>query len=305
MKNNFFTTIKADFLLLITAFIWGAGFVAQRAAMNYLPPFYFNAVRFLLGSLSLVPFILFKLKKNRLGLYIKKDSKNFFIACITLGLILFCAASLQQIGIVYTTAGKAGFITSLYVILVPIISYLFLRQRLDFGIIIGVIFSFLGLYLLSINSINKEFYINKGDLLIFLCAIMFALHVIFIGYFVSKFDCIVLSSVQFFITGLLSLIFAICLEEISWQAIYQGLIPVLYAGFVSVGVAYTLQLVAQQHTSPSHASIILSLESAFAVLTGYFLLDERLSSRAIWGCVLLFLGMMSAQLWPCFFRRNK
>ncbi|SDN23082.1 EamA-like transporter family protein [Desulfonauticus submarinus] len=301
MRDNF-RILKADIFLLVAAFIWGAAFVAQRVGMDYLPPFYFNGIRFLLGGITLLPLVLINSKKsNQLNFFQKRDVKGVLVGGFCLGSILFVASSLQQIGMIYTTAGKAGFITGLYVVIVPIVGY-FLKQDIHFGVVIGVILSVIGLYLLSIN---EDFTIDKGDFFVFLCSVMFSFHVIAIGYFAPKYDCIFLSCIQFFVNACLSLIVAFFWESISWQAIYGGLWPILYGGFMSAGIAFTLQVVAQKDAPPAHASIIMSLESVFAALTGWWILGEVLSLRARWGCIFMFIGAVLAQIWPYVFKRNK
>lgn len=295
-----FKTLKADFLLLLTAFIWGAAFVAQRVGMDSLSPFYFNAIRFALGSLSLIPLIYLNYRrksKKDFEFELKKSLKAGFI----LGFLLFLGSAFQQVGMVYTTAGKAGFITGLYVVIVPLIG-IFFKQKIKIEIIIGVLLSIIGLYLLSIN---KDFTMDYGDFLVLICSFMFSFHVLAVAYFAPKRDCILLSSLQFAVNALLSLGVAFFWENISWLNIREGIIPLLYGGFMSAGVAYTLQVIAQKDAPPAHASILLSLESVFAALTGWFILGEKLSYRALWGCTFMFLGVLISQIYPYLFRRNK
>ncbi|KUJ96867.1 MAG: Uncharacterized protein XD41_0087 [Desulfonauticus sp. 38_4375] len=292
--------IKADLLLLLTAFIWGAAFVAQRVGMDSLTPFYFNAIRFALGSLSLLPLIYFTYKDKEPQSFFK-ELKPSLKAGFILGVLLFLGSSFQQVGMVYTTAGKAGFITGLYVVIVPLLG-IFFKQKIRIEIIIGVLFSVVGLYLLSIK---EDFSMDYGDFLVLICSLMFSFHVLAIAYFAPKRDCILLSAIQFAVNSLISLFVALVLESITLQNIYDALIPLLYGGFMSAGVAYTLQVVAQRDAPPAHASILLSLESVFAALTGWFLLGETLSSRSFWGCVLMFSGAIVAQVYPYIFRKSK
>jgi len=209
-------------------------------------------------------------------------------------LILFIAISFQQVGLQYTTAGKAGFITGLYIFFVPLIG-LFFGQKTGSGTWLGATIALIGLYLLSIK---EDFSIAEGDLPQLICAVFFASHVLYIGYFAKLMDPLKLSLVQYVVTGILSLLIAIVVELITWDMIKQTAIPLLYAGVMSTGIAYTLQVVAQQHAHSSHAAIILSLEGAFAVLGGWLLLDEYLSTRGLLGCGLMLIGMFLSQLLP-------
>ncbi len=284
-------TIKSDLLLLITAILWGFAFVAQRAGMEYIGPFLFNGIRFALGSLILLPIIsMLKIKGER-----KKhpnESKFNFIGGISAGLILFLAASLQQIGVKYTVAGKAGFITGLYVILVPILG-IFLKHKLSRNTWSGAILATVGLYFLSVTT---KFTICFGDFMVFLGAIFWAVHVHIIGNFSAKVSSVKLASIQFAICSLLSLVFAIIFEEIRISAILNAAIPILYGGIISVGIAYTLQIIAQKEAPPAHAAILMSLEGVFAVLGGWLILAEILSLRALFGCTLMLTGMIFSQL---------
>ncbi|MFP4168723.1 MAG: DMT family transporter [Desulfonatronovibrionaceae bacterium] len=286
---------KADFLLLITAAIWGAAFVAQRMGMDHMGPYLFNASRFALGAVSLLPLIWLRDRKGvKESVFQAGDPVSVLWGGLLAGVLLFAASTLQQVGIIYTTAGKAGFITGLYVVLVPLLG-LFWRQNPGAGGWIGACLSAIGLYFLTITS---ELTIAYGDFLVFLCAIAFALHVLAIGWLAPRIDCIKLSSAQFAVTAVLSFIVALFVEEISWTAIKGALVPILYAGIGSSGIAYTLQVVAQKEAPPAHASIILSLESVFAALAGWAILSETMDDRSILGCFLMFSGMLAAQLWP-------
>ncbi len=222
------------------------------------------------------------------------STKKLLIAGTMAGLILFIAISFQQVGLQYTTAGKAGFITGLYIFFVPLIG-LFFGQKTGSGTWLGATIALYGLYLLSIK---EDFSIAEGDLLQLVCAIFFAAHVLYIGYFAKRMDPLKLSLVQYVVTGVLSLVIAIAIELITWDMIMETAIPLLYAGVMSTGIAYTLQVVAQQHAHSSHAAIILSLEGAFAVLGGWLLLDEYLTTRGLVGCGLMLTGMFLSQLLP-------
>jgi drug/metabolite transporter (DMT)-like permease len=282
-------TLKSDTLLLLTSIIWGFAFVAQRVGMDYVGPFAFNGVRFALGSLSLLPLVLITRKKGNISPI--PSIKILILGGSLAGLALFMGASLQQIGIIYTTAGKAGFITGLYVILVPILG-IFLKQRTEIGTWIGAILAAIGLYFLSITA---ELTIAFGDLLQLIGAFFWAGHVHIIGQFSRKISPIKLAFFQFITCSILSLITAMFVEVISLQKLFQAGIPILYGGVLSVGVAYTLQVVAQRDAHPAHAAILLSLEAVFAVVGGWIVLDETLSLRGFLGCTLMLAGMLLSQ----------
>ena len=292
-------TLKADILLLITAIIWGSAFVAQRVGMDYVGPFTFNGVRFALGSLFLLPFIAATRKgrrsngENRSSLH----PRTIFSASILAGFVLFLGASLQQVGIVYTTAGKAGFITGMYVILVPILG-IHWGQKTSTGTWMGAVLAIVGLYLLSVTG---DFTISKGDLFVLIGAFFWAGHVLLLGWLSPKMDSLVLASTQFAVCSVLSIITAFSVETVILDNIIQGAIPILYGGLLSVGIAYTLQVVAQRTAHPAHASIILTLEGAFAAIGGWLILNEVLSMRSLVGCALMLAGMLVSQLAGFFF----
>lgn len=288
MKNK---ELRSSILLLLTAAIWGFAFVAQRIGMDYLGPFTFNAIRFALGSISLIPVIYFlgNGKKNREQDKISR--KRLIIYGMIAGSVLFTGATLQQIGLKYTTAGNAGFITSLYIVIVPILG-LFLRQRSNIYIWSGAIVAAVGLYFLSITS---DFTIQFGDLLQLIGAFFWASHIIVIGYFVKDANPIKLSSVQFAMCSILSLVAALFTETIEIQGIVSAAVPILYGGLMSVGIAYTLQVVAQKDAKPSHAAIALSMEAVFAAIGGIILLGESMGIRGYFGAFLMLLGMLLSQ----------
>ncbi|MCG8334366.1 MAG: DMT family transporter [Proteobacteria bacterium] len=286
--------IGSDILLLITALIWGFAFVAQRAGMEYVGPFTFNAVRFALGSCSLIPLVLYF--SNRIEEPSHSETILSFFGLIwrggLTGVVLYAAASLQQVGLVYTTAGKAGFITGLYVVIVPIIWMVF-GQKSGINTWMGAILAAIGLYFLSVT---ESFTIQFGDLLEIIGAFFWAIHVILVGYFSRRINPVHLSLVQFTFCSLLSFITALALETIEISALSDALIPILYGGLCSVGIAYTLQVVAQRNAHPAHAAILLSLESVFAAVGGWLLLNEVLPFRSKAGCALMFAGMLVSQL---------
>jgi drug/metabolite transporter (DMT)-like permease len=275
----------------LTAAIWGFAFVAQRAGTEFLGPFVFNGIRFAIGAAWLLPFVI-KKKPALPGIGSSASPKGFSKAAIILGIILFIAASLQQIGIGYTTAGKAGFITGLYVILVPTLA-LFVKKKTGLVTWFSAMIALSGLYFLSITD---QFALQKGDLLVLISAIFWALYVLVIDYSVDKWRALNLAFWQFLICSVLSLMAGIIFESFSWDSIYKAALPILYAGLFSVGIGYTLQFVAQKDAHPSHASIIMSLEGVFAVIGGWLILQEYLSTRELIGCFLMLSGMILSQL---------
>ena len=287
-------SVRADLLMLLAAAIWGFAFVAQREGMETMGPFLFNAARFFIGSAVLFPLVWYLSKKNKTPTNKETSTKKLLIAGTIAGLFLFLASSFQQVGIQYTTAGKAGFITGLYIFFVPLIG-IFFGQRTGSGTWLGAFIAVIGLYLLSIND---DFSIARGDLLQLICAVFFAAHILVVGYVAKRMDPLKLSLIQYVVSGVLSFFIAIAIEVITWQMIVDTAIPLLYAGVMSIGVGYTLQVVAQQHAKSSHAAIILGLEGAFAVLGGWLILDENLSTRGLIGCGLMLSGMFLSQLLP-------
>ena len=282
--------LQANATLLLTAAIWGFTFVAQRASMEHVGPYLFNALRFILGTLTLLPIWLYF--KNRM-IRFKHTPLRTTLTCGTIaGIFIFAGASFQQVGLVTTTAGKSGFITGLYVIIVPIMG-IFLGNYSGLNTWIGAVFSAIGLYFLCVT---KSLAISWGDTLTLFCAICFAIHVILISSFSQKNDPFLLSMVQFAVCAILSLTVALCIEPIDINAIFQIGFAICFCGFFSVGVGYTLQVIGQLHANPTHAAIILCLEGVFAAMGGWLFLDEQMTSKAILGAVLMVLGMIISHL---------
>ncbi len=311
-------------LLALAAFIWGLAFVAQSAGMEYVGAFTFNAVRFILGGLVLIPVILLldknktskcKVDRNREynaqvtdpgevstavtenlihdpALNINDSNHAAITGGILCGLALFAASSFQQIGIAYTTAGKAGFITAMYIVIVPILG-IFLGRRPRWTLLLSVAVAVAGLYLLCING---KVTIGFGDGLEFICAIFFAVQIMLVDHYTVLTEGVKLSCVQFFVCGFLSLICALMLETIDISAILMAWAPILYTGIFSCGIAYTLRIIGQKNTDPQIAALIMSLESVFALIAGWVILGQAMSLRELSGCVLMFLAIILAQL---------
>ncbi|MEN8225990.1 MAG: DMT family transporter [Bacteroidota bacterium] len=281
------TTLRSDSLLLLTSFIWGLAFVAQRMGMDYVGPFIFNGIRFALGALVILPFIIFAKPSPA-----PRPSPQYLIyGGIILGLTVFGGATLQQYGLVYTTAGNAGFITGLYVVIVPILGLL-RKQYPHFTVWIAVLLAAMGLYFLSIS---EGLSISFGDLLVLIGAVFWAVHVVVIGVLSPKVNALKLALMQYVICSVLSIAVSVLTETNTLAGVIDATIPILYGGVLSVGIAYTLQVIAQKKAPPAHAAIILSLEAVFAAIGGWIILDEQLASREILGCVLMLLGMLVAQ----------
>ena len=279
-------------LLTLSGIIWGLAFVAQRAGMEHVGPFTFNGVRFLLGSLALIPVHLILRRRAVSMPRITADRRSITVGCSLAGLMLFIAASLQQVGIVYTTAGKAGFITGLYVIFVPLLGLL-RKQRVGRRVWIGAIAAAGGMYLLSGAESGL---LGLGDGLLLLGAVGWAIHVHIVGWVADREAPLVIAIAQFATAGVLSLAMALAFETILWENLLAAVWPIAYAAFLSTGVAYTLQIVGQRHVDPSRAGIILSLEAAFAVLGGWLVLGETLTVSGMIGCTLMMAGMLLSQI---------
>lgn len=330
------TSLRSPLLLLLTAVIWGVAFVAQSVGMDYVGGFTFNCVRSIIGGAVLIPCIFFldrwkvrdakksssetaagskrsslsaenqsnksvtaAVKKGnrpeKAGNSVeekKAQNKTLLLGGICCGVALCIASNLQQFGIKYTTVGKAGFITAMYIIIVPVIG-IFLEKTTGLRIWVSVLLAVGGLYLLCMT---EGFSIAFGDLLVLLCAVMFSVHILVIDYFSPKVDGVRMSCIQFFVSGILSGVAMLIFEQPNLGAILQAWMPILYAGVMSCGVAYTLQIVGQKDMDPTIASLILSLESVVSVLAGWVILGQKLSSKELFGCVLMFAAIILAQL---------
>lgn len=281
------TTFRANILMWITAMIWGFAFVAQRAGMEDIGPFAFSSIRFALGGISLLPLVVFYHRRGE-----NFFRKNLWFSGLLAGFVLFCGASAQQIGMVDTPAGKAGFITGLYVVMVPVLGLLW-KRKTGLAIWAGVALAVVGMYLLSIR---EGFSMLPGDLWVLAGAFFWANHVLVIAWLSPQFNSVQLAVVQFFTVSLLSAVCAFGFETTTWSNVYGAMWPILYGGLMSVGIAYTLQVVAQKYAHPAYASIVLSLETVFAALGGWLVLHETFTLRELAGSLLILGGIFVAQL---------
>ena len=284
--------IKGSLLLFLAAIIWGVAFVAQSVGMDYVGPFTFNCVRTLIGGIVLIPCIVFlnrgKVKKTTNF----TEKKRLLLGGICCGIALATGSTLQQFGIMYTTVGKAGFITAFYIIIVPILG-LFLGKKCGLSVWISVVIALAGLYFLCIMD---GFSIGKGDIYVFLGAIAFSIHILVIDHFTQFNDGVKMSCIQFFVCGILCFVPMMLFEHPEISVILLAWKPILYAGVMSCGVAYTLQIVGQKNMNPTVASLILSLESVTSVIAGFLVLHQNLSHRELIGCGLMFIAIVLAQL---------
>ena len=295
------TKLKSNILLLMTAMIWGFAFVAQRVGAEHVGAMTFNGVRFALGALSLSPIVLITLHKTPMD---KICRKMPLLASVAGGTALFVASLLQQWGVELTqSAGKAGFITSLYTVLVPVIGFLFLRRKTGVFVWLGAFLAVGGLYLLSMTGDEKA---GIGDLVLIIGAIVWALHILIIDYFNEKqINAVAFAMGQFAVCAVYNLVGAAIFEDIAIEGITAAAVPILYGGLMSVGVAYTLQIFGQRGADPTAASVILSTESMFSAIGGILILGETMTVGGAIGCVLIFGGVVLAQLTPDILRRTK
>ena len=283
-----------NIMLFLAAMIWGAAFVAQTKAMDLMQPFTFQASRFFLGGIVLLPVIACMDKKGNVKRPKTPAEKKYQLKCgMICGLILFLACSPQQLGLMLDLpAGKSGFITSLYIILVPVFG-LFLKKKVQPWVWISVVLALIGLYMLCGMG---SFSLNLGEGLTLLCAIAFTFHIMFIDHVGSKVDGVRMSCTQFFVSGFISLIVALITETPSWSSLIACWLPIAYTGILSSGVAYTLQILGQEKTEPTIASLLMSLEAVFSAIFGWLIIDQSLSWLELGGCALVFIGVVIAQL---------
>lgn len=284
--------MKNNILLVLTALIWGCAFVAQSVGMDYVGPFTFNMARFLIGAIVLLPVIWFMDRQRKTGAEKGAGQKTLIIGGICCGIALAVASTLQQWGILFTTVGKAGFITAMYIVIVPLLG-IFIGKKVRPLIIGCVAIAVVGFYFLCMTESLR---LGLGDFLVLLCAIAFSIHILVIDHFSPKVDGVKMSAIQFLTAAIISAVPTLLWEQPVFTEILQAWQPVLYAGVMSCGVAYTLQIIAQKNADPTVASLLLSLESVFSVLAGWVLLGQGLSLKEMFGCVLIFCAIILAQL---------
>ena len=287
--------LRAGLLLTLTALIWGSAFVAQSVGMDYVEPFTYLFSRNVIGGIILIPIMKFVDKfngKENNPSAEPNDKRTLIIGGICCGIALFVASSFQQIGIKYTSVGKAGFITSLYMIIVPIFG-IFLKKHVPKKVWVAVVIAIIGMYFLCMTG---ETGINNGDILVLLCAVGFSLHILIIDHFSPKVDGVRLSCIQFWICALISFFPMVILEKPTFSMILAAWAPILYAGALSSGAGYTLQIIAQKDIEPTIASLICSLESVFSVLFGWLILHQALSGKELFGCALVFAAVILTQI---------
>ncbi|MCQ4257620.1 DMT family transporter [Stutzerimonas stutzeri] len=284
--------LRADSLMLITAMIWGSGFVAQRIGMDNLGPFLFTGLRFALGAIVLMPLLLHQ--GRGAARHEPFLQRGLLLGGLSMGLALTLGINLQQVGLMFTSVTNSGFITGLYVIVVPLLG-LAIGQKTGTGTWLGAVLAVLGMALLSID---ENFQVASGDWIQLAGAFVWGVHVLLVSFFVGRHDAIRLAFLQFVTCAIVSLVLAAIFEQSSLNSIWLAAPALIYGGMFAVGVGYTLQVVAQKHAIASHAAIILSLEAVFAAIAGAWLLDESLDLRGYLGCALMFGGMLIAQLWP-------
>ncbi|MDE6139071.1 MAG: DMT family transporter [Candidatus Gastranaerophilales bacterium] len=288
--------VLSNLALFITALIWGLSFVAQKAGMDFVGPFSFNFARSILGGISLIPFIFIaKLLKEDTRTKQIKHFQHIILtkAGISCGLALFTAMSIQQYSMLHASAGKAGFISALYIIFVPLVLKFF-GEKLSLNIKISVGIALIGLYLLCFNNTGTG--INFYDILLLIAAFFYGIHIIVVNYFSKKVDAAKISCLQFFVVGILSIPFMLLFETPHIQGFIDCKIPILYAGILTCGVAYTLQIFGQKYSTPTIASLILCLESVFAVIGGSIILHESMNIKEIFGCIFMICAVIISQI---------
>ncbi len=284
--------LRSSLLLFMAASIWGVAFVAQSVGMDYMGPFTFNGARFLMGSMVLLPLVVYRRKQKKKEEVFFGSRKDTLTGGVCCGLALCSAALLQQFGILYTTVGKAGFITTLYIIIVPIMG-IFLKKKVPGKIWLAALVAAVGMYLLCMSESLR---LGKGDTYVFICAILFSVHILVIDHFTAKADGVELSCVQFFTAGVIGSVLAVIFEKPQISYFIEGIIPLAYAGIMSSGVAYTLQVIGQKDIDPTVASLILSLESVVSMLAGWVILGQALNRKELLGCIFVFAAVILAQL---------
>lgn len=288
MKNK----IKGSLTLLFATLLWGTAFVAQSQGMDHIGPFTFQAIRCLMAPIALFPIIALLERKDLRSFLSKWKDAKLWKNGLFCGIALFFATNLQQMGIVYTDAGKAGFITAMYIILVPVFS-IFLGKKPSFRLVFSILLAVPGMYLLCGASVTS---INIGDILILLCAAAFAIHILLVDKICQNVDGLRLNSVQALVVGVLSALVMLFTETPKLENIQNCTLSLLHAGVLSMGVAYSLQIIGQKHVESATASLIMSMESVVAVIAGWLILGEKLTLQEGMGCLLIFLAVLLSQL---------
>ena len=277
--------LKGELSLAIATLVWGFAFVFQSTATEFLGAFTFNGIRFLLGAVSLIPLLFIRTK-------FEFDIKKCVKLGIVIGVLICLASNLQQIAISQTSVGKAGFITALYMILVPIFGYIFFKDKITKLLVVAISISLFGLFLLC----GATFDINYNDIMLFVGAIFFAIQIIIVGHYASNVDAIVLSFVQYIVCGGLSLIIGLIFEDVNFAGIFKASSSILYTGILSTGFAYTMQIIGQKDCEPAVASLIMACESLVSALAGWLMLHQTLSSQELIGCALMFVAIILSQI---------
>ena len=282
--------VRTNLLLILTALIWGFAFVAQQVGMDYLGPFTFTSIRFFIGCIVLLPFILLMDRRNQTQE--KTSWKLLVIGGICCGLPLGAATAVQQFALLTSPAGKVGFLTALYILFVPILG-IFLKKKIGIQVWISVLIAVAGMYLLCING---SFSLKKGDALAIVCSIIFAIQILFVDYYSPQISGLKLACAEFLVAGIANGILMLLFESPSKESIFSAAIPLLYTGVLSSGIAYTLQIIAQKDAQPSVAALIMSLESVFSVIGAWLVLHQTMSLQETLGCILMFAAIVLAQL---------
>ena len=292
MKNK---KMMGNCFLILAAFIWGTAFVGQRIGMDKIEPITFGAARMTLSAIMVgIIAIILKYKNKPVSVEDAcKRRKTNIIGGICCGIFLTAGSLLQQTGMVYTSAGKAGFITAMYILFVPVISFFIFRKKISIRVWGAVILGLVGIYLLCVK---EGFTITKGDLLVFACALMFSGHILCCDHFAAHGDPVTISAIQFVTSAVISFILALITESPSMDKVISAIVPILYCGILSGGVGFTLQIVAQKHTEPTVASLLMSLESVFAVIAGMIILNEKMTLEETLGCIIVFIAIIIVQL---------
>lgn len=293
MKNK--RTI-ANVLLMLTSIIWGLAFVFQRVGMDKIEPLTFNAARMTMGAICVIIVSIIADKRNKNIQKSKENKKEIvkktWVGGILCGLFLTAASAVQQMGLVHTTAGKAGFITAMYMLFVPIFNVIIFRKKSETRVWIAVLLGIVGMYLLCLK---ENLVLTKGDALVFLCALLYSGHILCCDKFAPDCDPIKLSAIQFIVSAVLNTVLAFIFESPTIEAVVSAIVPILYCGLLSGGVGYTLQIVGQKHTDPATASLIMSLESVFALIAGVIILQEKMTGLELLGCIIMFGAILLVQ----------